>query len=101
MPRYVVERRRRRPMTGACTDQSLHTSGVVGSAHPPEFSEPWRRRWRLEGLSLAQPIRSSKLLSQRPWTLGGRGMGVPMHLNIRLAASSHEERSTHLAGCNR
>jgi hypothetical protein len=59
MPRYIVERTRRRPMTGACTDQSLHTSGVVGSAHPPEFSTAGARAAEVDGLSLAQLLSGS------------------------------------------
>jgi hypothetical protein len=27
-------------MTAACMDQSILKTGVVGLAHPPEFSEP-------------------------------------------------------------
>ena len=33
-------------MTAACMDQSILKTGVVGLAHPPEFSRPLDRRWR-------------------------------------------------------
>ena len=29
-------------MTAECMDQSILKTGVVGSAQPPEFTEPWR-----------------------------------------------------------
>ena len=35
-----------RPLMAACMDQSMIKSGVVGLAHPPEFSTPVARRRR-------------------------------------------------------
>ena len=43
-----------RPLTALCIDQSLHTSGVVGSADPREFSTPVARGLAIGGVSLAQ-----------------------------------------------
>jgi hypothetical protein len=45
-----------RPLPGPRVDQSLYTSGVVGSADPPEFSTPVAKAMGVRRLPLAQPI---------------------------------------------
>jgi hypothetical protein len=71
-------------MTASCMDQSMKKNGVVRSAHPPEFSEPWRRRWRLEGLSLAQAISGSN-----PLVLSNVMSQDSPRTDVRLGATCH------------
>jgi hypothetical protein len=42
-------------------DQSLNQSGVVGSAHPPEFNKPLTEALGVAGIPLAQRISGSNL----------------------------------------
>ena len=43
-----------RPLTAPCIDQLMHTSGVAGLGHPPEFREPVAPGLGVEGRTLAQ-----------------------------------------------
>jgi len=92
------------------SEDGTHPQGSRGrrSAAPDDWGcwlsrcqpirDPRNRERHVEGLTLAQPIRSSKRLAQLPRTLSGRGMAVPTLLSIRLASGV---RSTPLGGFRR